>query len=171
MAARNRLHVAILIPTVLVLVALGLAWTLGGSTAQGQGAADREVQDMVTDTALTVSSVAPAAVLTFVEFHKDGVNGVDGLNGTTSVKVSPHGSHLYASGDSDDAVAVFSRNSATGSLTFVEVHKDGVDGVDGLSGASSVTVSPDGSHLYAAGYSDDAVVVFSASIFVGNCGP
>ena len=58
-------------------------------------------------------------------------------------------------------MAVFSRNSTTGALTFVEVQKDGVGGVDGLNGARSVTVSPDGSHLYAAGLLDHAVAVFS----------
>jgi len=33
-------------------------------------------------------------------------------------------------------VAVFSRNSTTGVLTFVEVHKDGAGGVDGLEAPS-----------------------------------
>ena len=36
-------------------------------------------------------------------------------------------------------------------LTFVKLQEDGVDGVSGLNGASSVAVSPDGSHIYAAG--------------------
>ena len=99
-----------------------------------------------------------------MEVHKDGVNGVDGLNGAYWVTVSPDGSHLYIAGLNDDAVAVFSRNSETGRLTFMERQKDGVDGVDGLDGSSSVTVSPDETHLYAAGSSDDAVAVFSAGI-------
>ena len=89
--------------------------------------------------------------LTFVEVHKDGVGRVDGLDGADSVTVSPDGSHLYAAGFDDDALAVFSRNSTTGALTFVEVQVDGVAGVDGLDAATSVTVSPGGSHLYAAG--------------------
>ncbi len=50
---------------------------------------------------------------TFVEVHKDGLGGVDGLDGAISVTVSPDGSHLYAAGHGDDAVAVFSRDSAT----------------------------------------------------------
>ena len=40
--------------------------------------------------------------------------------------------HLaYVTGNGDDAVAVFSRASSTGALTFVEVQKDDVYGVYG----------------------------------------
>ena len=120
------------------------------------------------DNAVAVfSRDSTTGALTFMEAQVDGVGGVDGLYGIYSVTVSPDGSHLYAAGSDDDAVAVFSRNSTTGALTFVEVHKDGVGGVDGLSGARSVTVSPDGSHLYAAGYLDDAVAVFSRNSTTG----
>jgi 6-phosphogluconolactonase (cycloisomerase 2 family) len=65
-------------------------------------------------------------------------------------------------------VAVFSRSSTTGALTFVEVQRDGVGDVDGLDAASSVTVSPDGSHLYAAGRADDALAVFSRDSGTGR---
>ena len=75
--------------------------------------------------------------LTFVEVHKDGDGGMDGLDQAFSVTVSPDGKHLYAAGFADSAVAVFSRDSTTGELTFVEVQKDDVGGVDGLNGASS----------------------------------
>ncbi|MBX9254023.1 beta-propeller fold lactonase family protein [Desmonostoc muscorum CCALA 125] len=100
--------------------------------------------------------------LTFVEVQKDDINGVDGLNAATSVTVSPDGKYLYATGYYDSAVAVFERNQETGELTFVEVQKDDTDGVDGLAAATSVTVSPDGKHLYASGSYDSAVTVFSA---------
>jgi 6-phosphogluconolactonase (cycloisomerase 2 family) len=99
--------------------------------------------------------------LTFVEVQQDGVGPVDGLDGAVSVSVSPDGNHVYATGVFDHAVAVFSRNDATGELTFVEMQRDGVGGVDGLSGATSVSVSPGGNHVYVTGYGDDAVVVFS----------
>ena len=102
----------------------------------------------------------PIGHLTFVEVQRDGVGGVDGLDGTFSVTVSLDGKHLYATSINDDAVAVFRRDSATGALTFVEVQRDGVGGVDGLNFANSVTVSPDGKHLYASGAVDDAVAVF-----------
>ena len=101
--------------------------------------------------------------LSYVEVKKDLFN----LDGAWSVTVSPDGSHVYAASSSDNAVAVFSRNSSTGALTYVEVKEDGVGGVDGLEGASSVTVSPDGGHVYAAGYDDNAVAVFSRNSSTG----
>ncbi len=116
---------------------------------------------------LLIATPVSASFLTFVEMQKDGVNGVDGLNGTFSVTVSPDGAHVYAAGTFDDAIAAFSRNATTGALTFVEVKKDGVDGVDGLNGAYSVAVSPDGAHVYAASTIDNAVAVFSRNATTG----
>ena len=84
---------------------------------------------------------------------------------------SPDGKHIYAGSLYDDAVAVFSRNSTTGALTFVEFHKDKVGGVDGLDGVESVTVSPDGKNLYAAATTGDAVAVFSVVSGVGASVP
>jgi 6-phosphogluconolactonase (cycloisomerase 2 family) len=100
--------------------------------------------------------------LTFVEVHKDDSQGgtVDGLASARSVAIDPDGDHVYAAGDGDHAVAVFYRNKSSGALTFVEMQQDGAGGVDGLDDARSLTVSPDGNHVYALGYSDDAIVAF-----------
>lgn len=51
----------------------------------------------------------------------------------------------------------------TAILAFVKVQKSAVGGVDGLFGTRSVTVSPDGKHLYIAGERDHAVEVFSVA--------
>jgi DNA-binding beta-propeller fold protein YncE len=90
------------------------------------------------------------------------------LTGGYSVTVSPDGRNVYAAGNTDDAVAVFSRDSTTGRLSFRQVLKDGVDGVDGLDGAMSVTVSPDGGQVYAAALDDNAVAVFSRDSTTGD---
>ena len=92
------------------------------------------------------------------------MDGVDGLDGATSVTVSLDNQHVYAAGSFDYAIAVFSRNASTGALTFVEMLKDGADGVDGLNGARNVTVSPDNQHVYATGYFDDAIAVFGQTV-------
>lgn len=105
--------------------------------------------------------------LTFIELQKNAVNGVSGLNGVNYVTISPDGNHLYTAADLDSAVAVFSRNASTGALTFVEVQKDEVAGIDSLQGCLSVTVSPDGKHLYTAARWDDAVTVFSRNETTG----
>ena len=98
--------------------------------------------------------------LTFRQVLRNDAPGISGLNGVTSVVVSPEGKHVYAAGKGDDSVVVFSRDPASGALTFFERQRDGTNGVDGLDGADSVAISPDGKHVYAAGELDDAVAVF-----------
>jgi 6-phosphogluconolactonase (cycloisomerase 2 family) len=130
------------------------------SPAESQlGSASLERPDAVA----VFSRDSTSGALAFVEVQKDGVGGVDGLFLVRSVTVSPDGKNLYAAGGGDDAVAVFSRDSTTGSLTFIEKRQDGVGGLDGLDGAASLTVSPDGKHVYATGVRDNAVAVFSVA--------
>ena len=112
------------------------------------------------------------AHLAFVEAQFDGMSGVNGLSGAFSVTVSPDGNFLYAAGSNDNAIATFSRNTTTGALTFIEEDIDGTnDGsgntINGLDQARSVTVSPDGNFLYAAGRDDDAVATFSRNTTTG----
>lgn len=102
-----------------------------------------------------------SGTLRFLEYHSDGNDGVDGLRQAFAVTVSPDGRHVYAAGHGDNAVALFSRNTDTGSLSFGAFYQDGSDGIDGLAGAHSVVVSPDGRHVYTAGVTDHAVVVFA----------
>ncbi|WP_376690737.1 beta-propeller fold lactonase family protein [Wenzhouxiangella sp. EGI_FJ10409] len=93
--------------------------------------------------------------------------------------VSSDGRHVYAVGDTDtgtSAVAMFSRDGLSGSLQpqqVIENLDDATDPqgdplvVDGLGDARSLLLSPDGAHLYVAGYGDDAVAVFSRDAFDG----
>jgi 6-phosphogluconolactonase (cycloisomerase 2 family) len=121
-----------------------------------------------TDDAIAVfSRNSTTGALTYVEMQKDGVGGVDGLNSARSIMISPDDKHVYVAGSIDDAVAVFSRNSTTGALTYVEMQQDGVGGVDGLNGAYGVFVTPDNAHVYCASSSDDAVAVFSRNTTTG----
>ena len=105
--------------------------------------------------------------LTYTGRIADGWGGSDGLDGAQAVEVSPDGRHVYVAGYHDDALAVFQRNSATGELTFAHVFKDGQDGVDGLDGVRSIVISPDGRHLYAAAYEDNAISVFERDGLTG----
>ncbi len=124
-------------------------------------------------TALTDDSVAAFSrnpvtdELAFVQVLVDGVGGVDGLATARQVVISPDGMHAYTVGETDDAVSVFSRNANTGELTFLQVLKDGVGGVDGLDGARSIAVSADGQSVYAVGFEDDALSVFSRDANTG----
>ncbi len=90
-------------------------------------------------------------------------NGADDaapLDRVSSVVASPDGKHLYAAAAHDSALTSFARDPMTGRLTFVEAARNGEDGVHGLNYASSVTISPDGKHVYTTAQHDHSVAVF-----------
>ena len=119
------------------------------------------------DDALTAFTRNPNnGALGFFEVKKDGVGGVDGLHNARGVSISPDGKNVYVASQTDDALAVFTRNPSTGALSFVEAEKDGVGGVDGLNGAHGVAVSPDGRHVYVASIGD-ALVAFARNPTTG----
>jgi 6-phosphogluconolactonase (cycloisomerase 2 family) len=126
------------------------------------------VTGRVDDTIATFARNATTGDLTYNEFDKDGVGGVDGLDGAFDVAASPDNAHVYVTGSVDDAVATFSRNPAMGQLTFVEQDKDGVNGVDGIDFPQGVALSPDGMYAYVTGDGDDdAVATFSRNPATG----
>jgi 6-phosphogluconolactonase (cycloisomerase 2 family) len=102
---------------------------------------------------------ATNGALDFVQVVRDGSGDVDGIRGAFGVAVSPDGTRLYAVGGQDDALAVFVRAS-DGTLTFEEMHEDGVDGVVGLGNPNSVRVSPDGLDVYTSQRGGDSLAVF-----------
>lgn len=102
--------------------------------------------------------------LSFVEVKIDGVAGMDGLAGAAAVAVAPDppgddpgGQHVYVAGAADNAVAVFARDAATGTLTYAGVARNGVAGIDGLGGARGLAFAPDARFLHVAGASDGAL--------------
>jgi DNA-binding beta-propeller fold protein YncE len=93
-----------------------------------------------------------------------------GLGHVFSVAVSPDGKHVYTASSGSDAVAIFARNTQTGALSQLA----GLDGCVSWTGSggqcaegraldepSSVAVSPDGKHVYAASFWSSAVVIFA----------
>ncbi|MGD9214762.1 MAG: Ig-like domain-containing protein [Desulfobacteraceae bacterium] len=128
-----------------------------------------------TDGAIVVfSRNSSTGALAYVERHVDASRGgsIDELMGAYCVVVSPDGGHVYVGTDNDDSVVVFSRDSSTGALTYVEtqLENDSSDGgnIPNLDRVYSLAVSPDGDHVYAGGYSDDAVIVFSRDSATGK---
>ncbi len=106
--------------------------------------------------------------LTWLESRVDGVGGVDGLAGASDVVVSPDGFHLYATGENDDAIAVFERDPLTGALVeFRERKVDGA-GADGMAGPRAVAISADGLNVYVAGTAESAIAVFVRNPAQGN---
>ncbi|HKJ35209.1 MAG TPA: beta-propeller fold lactonase family protein [Solirubrobacterales bacterium] len=105
--------------------------------------------------------------LSWIETEKDdtdsgdGGGTVDGLYEPHDLAFSPSGSSVYVPGDSEDAIAAFSRDLTTGKLVFAEAEFDGAGAVDGLEGAQTVDVSPDGKHVYVGSTGDEAIALFS----------
>ncbi len=121
------------------------------------------------DHSLAVFRYSPTDGATnFLEFHKDGLDGVDGLRQALGLAFSLDGRHVYVAGSGDDAIAVFAHDLSSGELTFVERIRDNSGGVEGLDAVSDVAVSPDGQHVYAAGVNDDAIAVFARSASTGT---
>ena len=104
---------------------------------------------------------------------------VDGvaLNGPSSISVSADGKSLYAASYFSDAVAIFDRDTTTGTLT----QKPGTDGCIArtsmggactvgtqIDGARSVSVSADGKNAYVASYFSDAVSIFDRDATTGK---
>jgi 6-phosphogluconolactonase (cycloisomerase 2 family) len=61
---------------------------------------------------------ATTGMLQFVSRLVDGAPGVEGISGPRDVVVSPDGRHLYV--QTDDGIAVLSRDRQTGALAFAE---------------------------------------------------
>ena len=108
-----------------------------------------------------ISTFAFSQELELVESIKDSDTGIDGLKHAVSVVVSPDNNHVYVAARGENKISVFSRNTTTGKLTFVEYHSSNI----GI--ASEITVSPDGNHVYLANLSSSVFTVFSRNTSTG----
>jgi DNA-binding beta-propeller fold protein YncE len=100
-----------------------------------------------------------------------GCTPVGWLGGVRSVAVSPDGASVYAASIFDSSLTVFSRDAGgalavRGCLTAGPV--PGCGQLGPLNGAAGVTVSPDGSSVYLAAYSGDAVSHLSRELPAGS---
>jgi Bacterial Ig domain/Lactonase, 7-bladed beta-propeller len=106
----------------------------------------------------------------------------DAVEGASSVVVSPNGQYVYVAGEGASSVAVFSRNTTTGLLSFdscIGLDSDGdcqvpafasTDG-DVLSSPPAIAVSGDGKFVYVGTSSDeiDVLAVNGSNLTFASC--
>lgn len=88
--------------------------------------------------------------------------------GSQAIALSPDGRNVYVASSTSDAVAVFTRDPATGRLSQAPgaagcVAAGGMDGCGnglGLDGPNSVAVSADGQNVYATSLQSNSIAVF-----------
>jgi uncharacterized repeat protein (TIGR01451 family) len=102
---------------------------------------------------------ATSGELTYLQAYKDGEANIDGLSGVRSLTINSSGSHIYATGVSDNAIAIFSRDATTGNLTFEQVLQNNTNNISTFEGVTAITTS--GNYVYTAALFSDAVTVFS----------
>ena len=119
------------------------------------------------DTSVVTFQRAVDGTVTYLET----ITSVDDLTWARNVTVSPDGRNVYVASytsATEGMLAVYTRDPADGSLTYLQTRKDGelisifpIKFLNGLAGAIDVTVSPDGAYVYVTGSEDNAVAVFS----------
>lgn len=114
---------------------------------------------------------AATGTLTQRTVYADGVGGVDGLLGASSVKIAPGGKHLYVSGQGESSIAIFGIDAVLGELTYLGKVTDGSGGVANLAGARSLAASPDGRYIYASAITSHSIVVFDRDPTTGLLSP
>ena len=80
------------------------------------------------DNVVSVFRLGGDGRLALVEEFVDGAGGFHGFKGGNELVVSPDGLNVYAAGTTSRSVACFSRDPATGRLTFLESVADGGQG-------------------------------------------
>ncbi len=106
--------------------------------------------------------------LTLVLVYKDGVDGVFGLQGASSLLLSSDGKHLYVSGQKENSIAVFNVNQTTGTLTYQDKLTQNQNSITSLQGVRSLAINPDGKYLYVSAISSNAVTAFNRDASTGQ---
>ena len=106
--------------------------------------------------------------LNYINNVENGVDSVSGLLAVSDVLLSSDGATLYAAGSGDNSLVVFRRNLFDGTLEFLERHSSGIFGVVGIEGIKDLSLSSDGSHIYATGPLTNSLAVFSVDQTIGS---
>lgn len=78
--------------------------------------------------------------LTFVDSIRNGVKGIQGLDGLSSLVLSGDDDYLFAAGADADTIAVFVRDTNSGKIRFVQRVRNGSAGVVGLNNPTDLNI-------------------------------
>ncbi len=106
--------------------------------------------------------------LTFRDWYRDGVDGINGLAGASSIVVTSDAKYAYVAGKVDNAIAMFSRSTSTGTLSFIDRLRDGAPGIKGLARVSDLALSKDGAYLYSVAETDHDLTQFKRDLNTGE---
>lgn len=84
---------------------------------------------------------------------------VKNMDSPRSIAVSPNGKFVYGGTTVSDYLMVFSRDSVTGDLSYIELFRDNSN--YGLNSIRDIIISSDGRYLYAIGTTDSAINLFA----------
>jgi 6-phosphogluconolactonase (cycloisomerase 2 family) len=103
--------------------------------------------------------------LTRLEEDQDPESGgtAEGMDTPFGLAISPNGATVYVSGNADNRLPWFSRDPATGRLTWT-----GMSGrYETVGGPGGITVSPNSENVYVATFNEESVEVFRRDPFDG----
>lgn len=95
---------------------------------------------------------------------------INGLSEAKAVLVTPDNKYVYVTSSTDDAIAVFGRDTSDGGLNFIQAVYDNQGGVNGLDGATSIAMSPDSAFIYVGSSIDGGVAAFAYNSINGSLG-
>ena len=88
----------------------GLGFVTGLALSRNPALGDFLYATSFTDHAISIFERMPDGSLLFEDFVRDGIGGVDGLDGANALVVSPDDQNVYAVGTSASSLTVFSRD-------------------------------------------------------------
>ena len=109
------------------------------------------------ENAITIFHRNAKGVLKHSQTLINGKGEVKNMIAPQGLAMSPDGHYLYAACGGSNAIIVFARNSL-GKYSYIQSISNSDNKVSGLGSAGYVTTSPDGTRVYVASESDNAVV-------------
>ena len=113
------------------------------------------------DAVVVFSRNLSTGALTFIqEITRSDISN-NGLDGANAIHITSDGKNVYITSQIDDTITIFTRNSSTGNLTYLNKMKNNQGGVSGMDQPSDVIVSPNDAHVYVTAYDSSGIVLFN----------